>query len=86
MKPPQASFSLIARVMVGLVLGAEGLRQINIWPDIAALFSYARLAYPFELGVAMVVAGLLASILFILEFRPRAVYARSRPGARRKVR
>ena len=50
----QAIFSLIARAVVALVLVAEGLRQINIWPDIAALFSHARLAYPFGLGVAMV--------------------------------
>ena len=86
MKSTQAIFSLVVRVVVGLVLVAEGLRQTNIWPDVAALFSHARLPYPFELGVAMVVAGLVASMLFILEFRPRAAYARTRSRTRRKVR
>ena len=86
MKFTRDIFLRIGPVAIGLLLVAVGLRQINIWSDVAALFSRARLPYQFELGVAMVVAGLVATMLFILEFRPRAAYARTRSRTRRLVR
>jgi putative oxidoreductase len=72
MKSTQDIFLLVGRVVLGLAFVAEGLRQIEVWPEIVGLFRRADAPYPFELGVATVTANLVAPMLLILGIRARA--------------